>query len=534
MPRYVDEMITRFLTEGLDSAVGAFDKMAAGSGKYSTHFKAAMEYALPRMGQWGDSARMMAGQWITAYREGEKMDNMLASLATSQGVSAKAAGDLKDQTESLAAQTGISHDEIAAAAVAMMNWKVPADEIAKLLPYLARQALTTQQPIEGIGNAVGKAFSSGNVGMLKRSRISIDDTTMAFFKAKLSTVNWADATQVASLRAMVLSGTMKGIDETAVPLGSNLKTLDGRMKVMAERWDLAQESLGEGAAKANEYKRELAGLFLTLGAGHPELTKFAGGVWQIGGDVLKLVGAVGQWGHGTLEIVRFMKMSKDATAAASLAKKGLTVATKADSAAELAKVGIAKNEATALLGTADAAKAATAAKGGLANVMGGTRGGGKPGLGDVPGGPMGYKGLVPGPLGKIAAGLGGVAAGHYAAELAGSGGWKAAGAGAGAVVAGAGAGYAVAGPAGAVIGGAGGFGSGLYTMGKETHALNEQAKKDRAEFGKAGEAAPGFAAMQARSRARVTRTGGDIQVQFTVRGAGYGNQQIRDYKNLRD
>lgn len=512
MARYVDEMITRFLTEGLDSAVGAFDKMAGGAGKYNQTFRAAMEYALPRMGQWGDQARMMAGEWGTAYKEAEKVEARLNALGAQRGMSPEAIASIEKLAVSMMKVTGFDDEAIKTAAVNMMNFGMSAEQVETMLPLLARQALTLGTDIESMGMAMGKGFGTANLGALKRMGVTIDDAAYAQWKLLSRTTDWSNAADVAKLRSIVLTGAMKGLDATTVELGARAKTTEGQLAIMAVRQGEVKELLGEGATKVNDYKRSLAGLFLTVAEGNPSLTKFAGGAVQIGGDLFKVIGVVGDAAHGINEISRSMRIAKGVTDTASLAKKGLAAATKADSAAELAKVGVAKQEAAALLGTANAARTAAAAKGGLAGA-----------------GFMGRSLTVGGAV--MSAGAGGLL-GYAGAGYAGTGGAQSAAVGAGSVIAGAGAGGAVAGPMGAVIGGVSALVTGLYRIGAETSALNRQTREARARYGREEDAAAGFYERYNRARARARRTAnGDLHL--TVRGAGLGNQQARDYVQLR-
>ncbi len=367
MARYEDLYTHKFTTEGAELLPGAMRRQSTALSQGATDWAAwrgrglaAIEALSPGVQQLGMSMQGLTRDFITAYREGQAVDNRLVSLATSQGMTTETARSLNMASEDLARKTGFMDDNIKQAAVTLMNWQVPAKDILNLLPLLARQALTTGSSIEDISNAVGKAFSSGNVGMLKRSRISIDDATTAWFKAKMATLDWSDASQVAAFRAKVIEGAMKGIDATAVPLGSNLNTLEGRSRVLGARWDMLQEKMGEGAFAANSYKMRLAELGVQILETNETTAKLGGGVMAIGGDVFKSLGTLGMYAHSYNEIRRFMGMNEVSVKGLRGAKTGLTAATKADAAAELSKAGIAGKEAAALTGVGRAAKGTTA------------------------------------------------------------------------------------------------------------------------------------------------------------------------------
>lgn len=375
MASYTDSVRTVFSVEGAESLVRAYGDMATGASQAQSSTSkawAAFEAGAPAIRAFGDQLSGMSREWVSQYKNAEQTDVSLKSLAENRGFSSEATESIVKMSEALMMKTGFSEDVIKKEAVAMMNFGMSAEQVNKMMPMLARQAMTLQRPLEGMGFQMGRAFGSGNLGQLMRAGVTIDDASKVAWKAAMRTTDWNNATQVAALRALVLQGAMKGIDKTAVPLSMAMQTSAGKSRLFDAEAERLHRTLGEGAYGVSAWTKQWGMVGMQFALTHPEATRMAGAAASLGGQVLKGVGGLMQYVHYYNEIRRMMILTKGATEGASAAKGILTAATTKDIAAEKVKAGVAKDEAGALKDVAGAAGQAAAAKNGLAGIKGGT------------------------------------------------------------------------------------------------------------------------------------------------------------------
>lgn len=415
---FIERVRTLFSAEGTEDVNRGYKSMADGASRYSDLHKklqAGWETASPLVSQFGEQLFSSAKAWQAQYHEATMAEGRMRSFMTMKGVPPDAIRSVEDLTDSIMKQTGIDDEQQKQAIVNMMNFGMSAQQAADMLPYLARQSATLGTPIEGMGMAMGKAFGSGNLGALKRMGVTIDDASFAQWKAMNSQVNWNNAAQVGALRALVLTGAMKGIDQTALQLSAVQESVGGRVKVWEERERDLIETMGAGADAVLWKTGALKRMAIAYLEGHDAQAKFVGGAAAVFGWTAKTAGKLGEYAHTYNEIRRSIELVSNTAAKAKVAKEGLAAATHADVAAEKIKTGVANAEALAIDKTALAAGKAGIAKKGLASV------GGLGGLGPAGArlsGATGLLGMSPGAIaggGAGAAGIGVAIAGGIAA-----------------------------------------------------------------------------------------------------------------------
>lgn len=489
MPRYVDEMITRFLHEGSEGVAGAFGKTGDSAGKYGDKLKRVLNTAIafaPQIQRAGDAVMNFANANVQAYTAAEKIDQTMASMFARRGMEGQVE-EAKAFASQLQGMAGIN-DEVTKSSMGMMaSYGMTFSEMKEMMPYLAAQAdvfASKGTTVGSVADQIGRALGSGQYGMLSRTGITMDEQTKAILKQATAMRASGDEATVSAGKQMAYNALLKTLRDYTPDITDRMATWQGQQERFNATMDDTKEKMGAGVADVQKYAYAVGyDMLKALNMGSDGMLRFVGQATYLGGVTLKtagvVVGAARDWKMYRAQI----DMAKVITEGATKSKLGLAAATQKDSAAEIAKTGVAKKEAAALLGTANAAKTAAGAKGGLA---------GAGGFGSRLMGPVGQ--------GGAAATVGQVTLMAGTAIL----GWE--------------------------VGGAI-----SKWLDKETGYIDKGADWLTGAKGKAaaaGQAATPAEIAAARKRAAARRqANGDLQI--TVRGAGLGNQQARDYVNLR-
>jgi len=222
---------------------------------------------------------------------------------------------------------GINDETTKKTAALMASFKMAPEQINKLLPALAMQADLTGSSMESVGSAVGKAFGSGQFGMLKRFGVTLGPLETEQLKLAQALRTSADAGEQARGAAMAFDIVLQALNSNTPPLSSRLDTVRGKQDRLKYALEDAREQMGAGVLAAQGYGAMLlTNLVEPLGAGHDAALRFAGGASYIAGGVLKAGGTV-------LNVVKDFRQYQAIMTLARNSQAGLTAATNAGAAA---------------------------------------------------------------------------------------------------------------------------------------------------------------------------------------------------------
>lgn len=310
MATYTDELITRLSVAGADAMARDMRRVGVSMGGAATKADtlgrqmAAMNLVAGISSLEGIGRGMLnfANSAIQAAKESELMEHELAAIYRQQGVSDATIESMLKLSRSLMEQTGYSDEALNAAQRLLASFAMTPAQIERTLPLMVRQAETMGLPLENVAVAFGKAFSTGNIGALRRTGVTLGQLEMEAVDAAKKMTDFSDPVQAAAFQAKFLDIVLGAINRTTVPLGSSLNTAAGRARLMAMHIDELKENLGAGALAARaQFTTALNEMIVRLTGMNPELQKGAGALLWYGGEALTgaakvatFTGAIGQ------------------------------------------------------------------------------------------------------------------------------------------------------------------------------------------------------------------------------------------------
>lgn len=313
---------------GTNAAGGALDDLergAAGASDASERLTARFE-RLRNIGAVitgiGAGALILSGHLREVAEEGNGVEARLESILKAQN----RLGELDTQNNIVQDVTVRGHfdddDQIRNAAVLLDSFSVSTAHMSELLEDAARQARTMGTDVSSVAQQLGTAYNSGNVGMLKKSGITVSDEEIQRIKdayaisQKLGQQTFVD----------VLGPAIKA---NTAALEDSLTETQQASNDAARAFDDFQTTVGTGSAEAHAaIQSGVITPLLEIANAHPGLLKTAGGVLEIGGSVaaiggpiLGLAGQIGMArlgfaGMGTAAIAAFRSAAAAAIAAA--------------------------------------------------------------------------------------------------------------------------------------------------------------------------------------------------------------------------
>lgn len=346
MASHVDELVTLLTMEG----DGVFAAKMRGLGGFVQQFGDKNRAMLDRvafMGPYFSAAAQKLQELsmasVEAFNEGEYVDNQLKSMFDVKGYSPESLTSMRELASQMQDMGGINDETTKRTAAMMASFDLKPGEITRLLPYIAMQADLMRAPMEGVGAAIGKAFSSGNYGILKRYGITLDYAAMAELKQAQAMAKTGDAAQIAAGKAKAMDIITKALADNTPRLEDRLNTARGRADRFAATMDDVKEQMGAGIMAMTQYGRGLMmNLVAPLSSGHEGMLKVAGGGAYVGGALLKGFGAIGNMSrdivafNAALSLARGGQVAADAANAAGIpARMAGAAATNANTAATM-------------------------------------------------------------------------------------------------------------------------------------------------------------------------------------------------------
>jgi len=178
---------------------------------------------------------------ITAGDEAEgaglKLEQMLAKRGQSSSL-----GEMRQMGVELSKISGIDDDKLSNVAAHMLSFGLNAKQIREVLPGLIGQAKTMDQPLESVADSFGKAFASGNIGMLKRAG-------MTFSQVDIKAVGAAKKISEAAGQLELFARVQGSLKEFALNAGGGQSESQLTRKFAQNQLGNTMEGIGQAAGR---------------------------------------------------------------------------------------------------------------------------------------------------------------------------------------------------------------------------------------------------------------------------------------------
>jgi len=305
----------------------------------------------------GAGGIMLSNSLARAAMEGDRAQDTMEALFTKQGEGGRIQ-ELSTWAGKLAHDAAmVDDDPIKEAAAGLAGFGMNAGQVMGLMDGLIGQSRLYHQSLEGVSEAVGRAFGKGDIAGLARIGVTLSDED----KARMAAVKDAPQAERQAVMYQVLSASFK---QYALSMTEGLSQAEIAANRTALAQDQAQEALGAGAATANTQINSLKTGLANVIAANPGLAAGAGYILTYGSYALTAAGSLIGVGAQIAQLILAKKALDAASAASAAAKLVEAGATTTLAATEVAAAGAAVIET----GAVTAAGTASAAAGGAALV----------------------------------------------------------------------------------------------------------------------------------------------------------------------
>ncbi len=270
---------------GLDSAANSADVLGGKLEKVRNTGLA--------MSAIGAGGLALSSKLIEVSEEGRAVSQRLESILNQQG-------RLQDMSAIDSAVQDVTvrghfddDDQIRDSAVKLASFSVQTKHMGELMEDSARQARTMGTDISQVAEQLGKAYDTGNVSMLKKSGVTID-------QADIDRIKEAYAVSKELGQAEFMKTIGSAIKRNTVALEDSLTATQAAANDAARALDDAMTNMGTGAAEAKQQMQGLVAQLLVAANANPELEKTMGYILGWGsagltatGGVVTLIGQVG-------------------------------------------------------------------------------------------------------------------------------------------------------------------------------------------------------------------------------------------------
>lgn len=324
MANYTDTYEHQFKVSGADNAVDAFNKQGNAAGNAANHtsrFSEMLMAAGPQIAAAGDRGQELARQYGDLAKESEKMEMQLSSLSKAQGLSPDAAKQLDEYASKMNEVAAVDDEQARLGLAHALSYGLnDVKALTDLSPLVAAQARDYGKNFSDVYDAIGKAFSSGNVGMLRRFGISLDDTQLAAAQAAAKMGQSSDAATRLAGQHQFAAVMMQAMSKTTSDNNAYLQTAEGRAKQAANAMEEYKESIGTGVNEMERMKTEMTmGMLKAFGLSNKEAGEFAGKALYIGSNLASTGGRVLEFAANLRQLQAMNSIIQGAGGAASAA-----------------------------------------------------------------------------------------------------------------------------------------------------------------------------------------------------------------------
>lgn len=290
-----DLIMARFLMSGDRAMQDAFNRIGAAAGGAEDKLQ-----GFERTSRLLGGALALGGLNLASSKlieMGNEAANVSAKLDGMLRVRGEtgARGELDGLAASLSRATGIDDDLFTDAQAHLLSFGLSAKQIAQIMPGLTGQANTMGQSLDGVADAFGRAFASGNAGALTRSGVVLS-------KADKDAIDAAKSISEAAGQQELFNRVLGSYAQFAVHAGEGITNAARAQGNFNTQLGNMMETIGTGASEARGkwqgsitpiiegMNRENEGLLKNIGA----TIEYATVIGNVAGPVYGVAKAFGE------------------------------------------------------------------------------------------------------------------------------------------------------------------------------------------------------------------------------------------------
>ena len=199
---------------------------------------------------------------------------------------------MKDWVKKQTIDAALPDDEpIKKATSQLLSFGLSPERIKALMPGFIGQARLmanrngtgVMDEITGVAMQGGKAYASGNAGMLKRAGVTLSESDLQYVK---------DANTEIEKQGRLFEVVKRSLDQYALGMRDGLTQAQIEANHLSFQMDEVTTNIGEGAQRAQQSINGMASAILRVVQASPDMQKTAGYLWTIGSYALAGVGSV--------------------------------------------------------------------------------------------------------------------------------------------------------------------------------------------------------------------------------------------------
>jgi hypothetical protein len=280
----------------------------------------------------GAGGLALSKTFADAAAQGEGMEARLESILKQQ----QRMGDLDGLNKSIADVTVRGHfdddDSIRDATVKLLSFNTQTKDTGELLELAARQARTMGSDVGSVAEALGKAYNTGSVGVLKKSGVTIDDSQIEKIKAA-----YAISKEIGQQTFMDTLGP--AIKASTASIEDSLSKQQQAINDGKRAYDDFATAVGVGSQTAEGQMRNMTASVLGMVSQNPKLAAGAGYLLAWGSAGLTAAGGLISAGAQLVILTNGINTFRAARATQAAVDAAATAATSANTAAQVTNAG---------------------------------------------------------------------------------------------------------------------------------------------------------------------------------------------------
>lgn len=309
MSSNTDELRTRLTVEGDDALGKAASKQKKSAEDIQRQQERMMDTAMAlggKMSQAGDMIFRFAQANVGAAKDAALVDAELRSMYQVKGFSADQLTAIDAFSKKMMDVGGIEDEVTKKSATLMASFDMSPEAFMALFPGLAAQAKMVGMSVEQVSTQIGKAFASGQYGMLRKIGVTLDYSSLQTLKYAQALAQSGDAAKTAQGKQMALRVIQTALEQNTPRLSDRLKTATGQQERFNAAMGELSEGMGQGVMDAQKFGYQIGyNIIKPLMGSSLETQKTLGWITYLGGGTLKLGGSFLQT---AAEIAQFRSM----------------------------------------------------------------------------------------------------------------------------------------------------------------------------------------------------------------------------------
>jgi len=258
---------------GLDEAA---QKAQALQGQLNTVRNVAMGLAVV-----GAGGMALSHELAQVYNEAEGANQKLNAMLAKRGEGGRLQ-EMDEWASKLSKDAALVDDEgIKKAGAGLLGFGVNANQIKELMPGLIGQSRLYGESLESVSEQFGKAFASGNAGMLKRAGVTLSQEDLDYI---------AKATTEVEQQGRLFERVKKSMDNYALGMTQGMSATEIASNRAKNEIHDAEVAVGKGAAEAQANLQGMTAHIVALVSHNPKLAEGAGEILTYGSSALASIG----------------------------------------------------------------------------------------------------------------------------------------------------------------------------------------------------------------------------------------------------